>query len=48
MCRNDAPNEASAPIWQRLGYRHEETFEEAAILDGERVAVAHYAILARE
>jgi RimJ/RimL family protein N-acetyltransferase len=43
-----APNEASARIWQGLGYRHEGTFEEAAILDGERVAIERYAILSRE
>lgn len=43
-----ADNEASARIWEKLGYRHEATHHEAAFYEGEFVDVEWYAVLADE
>lgn len=41
-------NEGSARIWEKLGFRHEATFREAAFHDGEFVDQHLYAVLADE
>lgn len=41
-------NEASAAIWEKLGFRHEATFREAVFHDGEHLDQHLYAVLADE
>jgi len=41
-------NEASARIWEKLGYRHEATHREAVFHEGEHVDLELYAVLADE
>ncbi len=41
-------NEASARIWEKLGFRREATFREAAFHDGRHVDQHLYAVLAHE
>ena len=41
-------NEASARLWESLGFRHEATFREAAFHEGHHVDVHLYAVLADE
>lgn len=43
-----ADNEASARIWEKLGYRHEATHREAVFHEGEHVDLELYAALAHE
>ena len=43
-----ADNEASARIWEKLGYRHEATHREAVFHEGEHVDLDLYAALASE
>jgi RimJ/RimL family protein N-acetyltransferase len=48
LARVTAGNEASARIWETLGFRHEATFIEAAFHDGGYVDQHLYAILEHE
>jgi RimJ/RimL family protein N-acetyltransferase len=48
IARVTAGNEASAAIWEKLGYRHEATFREAGFQDGEYVDEHLYAVLEDE
>ena len=48
MARVFEGNAGSTRIWEKLGFRHEGTFEESEFVDGEYVDVDYYAILADE
>jgi RimJ/RimL family protein N-acetyltransferase len=48
IARVTAGNEASAAIWEKLGYRHKATFREAGFQDGEYVDEDLYTVLEDE
>lgn len=48
MARVFDGNDASRRIWEKLGFRHEGTYREAAFLDGEYADVHFYAVLEDE